>query len=141
MSIMELINAKYMKCEPIVEYINRWHILSLDYKDHLTNTSIIEMCIQRMYWELLYILEGIKPRTLEELVTRAHDMEISIVTFKGKDLMHIDQCNEMKEVKKSKKSSKGKDVGKDKHSLLKHQSSRKTIGQCYGNWSKRNIHS
>ena len=35
--------------------------LSLDYKDGLSEISVVEMCIQGMHWGLLYILQVIKP--------------------------------------------------------------------------------
>ena len=75
---MELTNTKQWKDEPVVDYIHRWRSLSLDCKDRLSEISAVEMCIQGMHWGLFYIFQGIKPRTFEELATRAHDMELSI---------------------------------------------------------------
>ncbi|KAM2951141.1 hypothetical protein COP2_000683 [Malus domestica] len=77
-SILELTSTKQWKDEPVIDYINRWRTLSLNCKDRLLETSSIEMCIQGMQWGLQYILQGIKPRTFEELATRAHNMELSI---------------------------------------------------------------
>ncbi|KAM1760240.1 hypothetical protein ACFX12_003132 [Malus domestica] len=77
-SMLELTSTKQWKEEPVMDYINRWRNLSLDCKDRLSEISSIEMCIQGMQWGLQYILQGIKPRTFEELATRAHDMDLSI---------------------------------------------------------------
>ena len=68
-SLIELTGTKQRKDEQVVDYINRWRSLSLDCKDRLSKISTMEMCIQGMYWGLLYKLQGIKPRFFEELVT------------------------------------------------------------------------
>ncbi|KAH0781663.1 hypothetical protein KY290_001261 [Solanum tuberosum] len=97
--MIELTGTKQRKDEPVVDYINRWRSLSLDCKDRLSEISAVEMCIQGMHWGLLYILQGIKPRTFEELATRAHDMELSIASH-GKASPFADLTKEKKEFKK-----------------------------------------
>ena len=68
----------------------------MDCKDKLTELSIVKMCGQGMHWELLYILQGIKPHTFEELTTRTHDMKLSITNMGTKDFL-------ISKVKKKKK--------------------------------------
>ncbi|KAH6804249.1 hypothetical protein C2S51_032496 [Perilla frutescens var. frutescens] len=75
---MVLTNTRQWKEEPVIDYINRWRNLCLNCKDHLSETSAIEMCIQGMQWGLQYILKEIQPKTFEDLATRAHDIELSM---------------------------------------------------------------
>ncbi|KAI5350309.1 hypothetical protein L3X38_003200 [Prunus dulcis] len=79
-SMLELTSTKQRKDELVVDYKNRWRSLSLDSKDRVSELSAVEMCIQGMHWGLLYILQGIKPHSFEELTTRAHDIELSIAS-------------------------------------------------------------
>ncbi|KAL4596013.1 hypothetical protein ACB092_12G133300 [Castanea dentata] len=107
----EFLNRFYSTCctwkdEPVVDYINRWRSLSLDCKDRLSKISAIEMCIQGMHWGLLYILQGIKPRTFEELATRAHDMELSISCHENMKPSVPEEKKERREIRKNDRNTK-----------------------------------
>ncbi|XP_068307410.1 uncharacterized protein [Pyrus communis] len=87
-------NAFYWYTDLELEFMNSWDQLEKEFLNHfysthrtismleLTNllfeTSAIKICIQGMQWGLHCIIQGIKPRTFEELATHAHDMELSI---------------------------------------------------------------
>lgn len=66
--------------EQVIEFINYWKSLSLNFKDRFSETSGIKICIQRLHWDIRYILQDVKPKTFEELATRAHDMKLSMTS-------------------------------------------------------------
>jgi len=52
-NMTESTNTNQWKDEPVLDYINRWHSLSLECKDHLSEPSAVEMCTQGMKRDLL----------------------------------------------------------------------------------------
>ncbi|KAK4406687.1 hypothetical protein Sango_0675200 [Sesamum angolense] len=49
--MVELTNTRQWKDEPVIDYINHWRALSLNYKDKLLETLVVEMCIRLVYSE------------------------------------------------------------------------------------------
>jgi len=102
----EMANTKQWKDELVLDYINRWRALSLEWKDRLSETSVIEICTQGMNWDSLYILQISKPRTFEQLATKAHDKEVTIVSLHGNSFYSTESKKDKVKFKKNVKFSK-----------------------------------
>lgn len=81
-SMIKLTNTRQWKKELVINYINQQRNLSLNCRDQLTETFMLDICIQGMHQGLWYILQDIKPNSFEELATQAHDIELIIATTK-----------------------------------------------------------
>ncbi|PIN16517.1 hypothetical protein CDL12_10835 [Handroanthus impetiginosus] len=75
-SMIELTNSRQWKDEQVTG----WRNLSLNCKDRLSKTSAIEMCVQGIHWGLRYIIQRIQLKSMKELATQAHDMELSMTS-------------------------------------------------------------
>jgi len=64
------------------------------------------MCTQSMEWDLPYILQMSKPRTLQELATKVRDMEITIDDCGGNAFSSTETKKHQIQFKKNVKSSK-----------------------------------
>ncbi|KAK8355793.1 hypothetical protein V6Z12_A05G312800 [Gossypium hirsutum] len=61
------------------DYIHHWRNLSLNWKERLSKSLALNICIQGMNWGLCYFLQGIKPKSFEGLTIQVHDKELSMM--------------------------------------------------------------
>jgi len=98
-SMTEVTNTIQWKDETILDYINRWRVLSL------SEVSAVEMCTQGMACDLLYVLQMSKTQTFQDLATKAHDMEVTIANRRDSSFSVTESKNDGAEFKKNAKFS------------------------------------
>jgi len=95
----EVTNTIQWKDETILDYINRWRVLSL------SEVSAVEMCTQGMACDLLYVLQMSKTQTFQDLATKAHDMEVTIANRHNNSFNISESKKDRAEFKKNAKFS------------------------------------
>ena len=70
-----------------------------------------------MNWAISYILQGIKPKTFEELATRTHDMELSIAS-NGHQGPPIQEPRKGRKIQDTHKEGKFPPILENKQSLI-----------------------
>jgi len=70
------------------------------------STKNVYRKLQLLEWYLLYVLQMSKPRTFQELVTKAHEMGMIVISRHGKSSSSFDSKKDKDEFKKNLKSSK-----------------------------------
>jgi len=81
-------------------------VFSLECKDQLSETFVVEMCTQGMMWDLLYVLQLSKPLTFQALATKAHDMEVTIANHRGTSFGFAESKKDKAEFKRNIEFSK-----------------------------------
>lgn len=64
------------------------------------------MLTQGMHWDLLYVLQMSKPRTFQELATKAHDMKVTVANRRGNSSYPTELKKDKVEFKENVKFSK-----------------------------------
>lgn len=82
MSMIELTNTHQRKDERFIYFIHHWRNIILNCKDRLNEAFTIEMRIQGIQYELLYILQGINPKSVKDFSIHAYDMGLSMYSTK-----------------------------------------------------------
>ncbi|KAL0434116.1 UNVERIFIED_CONTAM: hypothetical protein Slati_2745900 [Sesamum latifolium] len=131
-SMVELTNSRQWKEESVIDYINRWRNLSLNWKDQLSEASAIEMCIQALQRIASPQRNNVpyeKPQrklTLKEMQARQYPFLVSDVPRIFDDLLEANLID-LPEMKRPKEAERKDDPKYCKyHRLVGH-----TIQDCF----------
>lgn len=73
--ITELTQTEQQMHEKAADFINRWRNLSLHCPQPITESEAVRMCMNNLRPDMAVYLQGVRPITLEELASKATDIE------------------------------------------------------------------